>query len=93
MEPRNFYPCLSEFRFKFGSYMGLDNQDILAWSPGEDSHIKVTGVLVGALFPLMKVLESAVINLYHISTLKGAMKATTEDFLKLNTLRGTKPHF
>ena len=46
-----------------------------------------------ALFPLLKVLESTVINLYLISTLKDTMKATTEDFLKLNTLRGTKTAF
>ena len=46
---------------------------------GGYSHIKVT-----------KALESTVINLYIISTLTGTTKTTTEDALKLNTLKGTK---
>ena len=41
----------------------------------------------------MEVLESTVINLYLISILKGTTKATTEDVLKLNTLKGTKTTF
>ena len=46
-------------------------------------------ILIGsvALILLLKVLESTVINLYLISTLKGTTKATTEDVLKLSTLR------
>ena len=43
--------------------------------------------------PLLKVLESTVINLYIISTLTGTTKATTDDALKLNTLKGTRTTF
>ena len=46
-----------------------------------------------ALFPLLKVLESTVINLYLISNLKGTTKVTPGDVLKLNTLKGTKTTF
>ena len=44
--------------------------------------INCIGYLAGsvALFPLLKVLKSTVINLYLISSLKGTTKATTEKF-------------
>ena len=42
---------------------------------------------------LLKVSEITVINPYLITTLKGTSKATTEDVLKLNTLRGTETAF
>ena len=37
--------------------------------------------------------NEVVINLYLISTLKGTTKATNDDVLKLNTLKGTKTTF